>query len=129
MTCAFTLEHYRELLGAARQGGYRFARFGEAPARGDLFLRHDVDLSLEAALEVLRAAGRCEGNEVEIHCALAEALHAAGEEEGARAAATRGLEVLHAAAVKLGTEAARQVFTTLVPDNARLADIARRLGL
>ncbi len=52
MTCAFTLEHYREILQAAHRGGYRFARFGEPPARGDLLIRHDVDLSLDAALEM-----------------------------------------------------------------------------
>lgn len=50
MSCNFELEHYRELLEAARDGGYRFARFGEGPDPGDLFLRHDVDLSLEAAV-------------------------------------------------------------------------------
>ena len=52
MSCAFTLEHYRELLRAARAGGYRFAFFDGAPEHGDLILRHDVDLSLEAALAV-----------------------------------------------------------------------------
>ena len=52
MSCAFDLEHYRELLDAAKAGGYRFARFDHEPQPGDLFLRHDVDLSLEAALEV-----------------------------------------------------------------------------
>jgi len=52
MSCAFTLEHYRELLEAARAGGYRFATFDEPPARGDLILRHDVDLSLDAALRL-----------------------------------------------------------------------------
>jgi hypothetical protein len=50
MSCAFDLEHYREILDAARAGGYRFERFGGGPEPGDLFLRHDVDLSLEAAL-------------------------------------------------------------------------------
>ena len=50
MDCAFTLDHYREILRAARDGGYRFAGFDGPPARGDLLLRHDVDLSLEAAL-------------------------------------------------------------------------------
>jgi hypothetical protein len=50
MTCAFDLKHYRELLAAARQGGYRFAFFDADPQPGDLLLRHDVDLSLEAAL-------------------------------------------------------------------------------
>jgi hypothetical protein len=49
-TCEFSLAHYRELLEAARQGGYRFVGFDRAPQPGDLILRHDVDLSLEAAL-------------------------------------------------------------------------------
>lgn len=49
MTCDFSLMHYRELLRAAKQGGYRFAGFDRAPEPGDLILRHDVDLSLEAA--------------------------------------------------------------------------------
>jgi hypothetical protein len=52
MSCAFTLDHYGELLDAARVGGYRFAHFGEPPGRGDLLLRHDVDLSLDAALRM-----------------------------------------------------------------------------
>ncbi len=50
MSCSFDLEHYRELLQAAQAGGYRFATFDETPAPGALFLRHDVDLSLDAAL-------------------------------------------------------------------------------
>ena len=50
MSCAFDLDHYRELLEAAQRGGYTFARFDRDPQPGDLFLRHDVDLSLEAAL-------------------------------------------------------------------------------
>ena len=49
MTCDFSLTHYRELLRAAKEGGYRFAGFDRAPEPGDLILRHDVDLSLEAA--------------------------------------------------------------------------------
>lgn len=60
MSCDFSLEHYRELLAAARAGGYRFAHFEERPRRGDLLLRHDVDLSLDAALTMaeLEAAER-----------------------------------------------------------------------
>jgi hypothetical protein len=54
MTCAFDLDHYRELLEAAAAGGYRWARFDSEPETGDLFLRHDVDLSLEAALAMAR---------------------------------------------------------------------------
>jgi hypothetical protein len=52
VSCEFSLEHYRELLRAAKAGGYRWAGFDRAPERGDLILRHDVDLSLEAALAV-----------------------------------------------------------------------------
>jgi hypothetical protein len=52
MSCPFDLRHYRELLEAAKAGGYRFERFGEEPRAGDLFLRHDVDLSLPAAVEM-----------------------------------------------------------------------------
>jgi hypothetical protein len=50
MSCPFDLDHYRELLRAARDGGYRFEVFDHDPLPGDLFLRHDVDLSLSAAL-------------------------------------------------------------------------------
>jgi hypothetical protein len=50
MSCSFDLGHYREILEAALAGGYRFAAFGSEPDQGDLFLRHDVDLSLDAAL-------------------------------------------------------------------------------
>ena len=52
MSCAFDLAHYRELLEAAKAGGYRTAFFDDPPERGDLLLRHDVDLSLDAALEL-----------------------------------------------------------------------------
>jgi hypothetical protein len=50
--CSFDFAHYREIVEAARAGGYRFARFGEGPSDGDVFLRHDVDLSLDAALRM-----------------------------------------------------------------------------
>jgi hypothetical protein len=50
MTCGFDLDHYGELLAAAKAGGYRFAFFEGEPQPGDLLLRHDVDLSLDAAL-------------------------------------------------------------------------------
>ena len=60
MTCEFSLAHYRELLEAAKAGGYRWAGFDGMPQPGDLVLRHDVDLSLDAAVrmaEVEAAAG------------------------------------------------------------------------
>ena len=52
MSCDFTLAHYRELLEAADD--YEWATFDREPRAGDLFLRHDVDLSLEAALAMAR---------------------------------------------------------------------------
>jgi hypothetical protein len=52
MSCAFDLGHYGELLDAAKAGGYRFAFFEGEPREGDLILRHDVDLSLAAALRM-----------------------------------------------------------------------------
>ena len=52
MRCGFDLEHYGEILDAASSGGYRFAFFDRGPERGDLYVRHDVDLSLDAALQM-----------------------------------------------------------------------------
>jgi hypothetical protein len=55
MSCDFSLDHYRDLLRAAKKGGYTWAGFDRAPQPGDLILRHDVDLSLEAALALAEA--------------------------------------------------------------------------
>jgi hypothetical protein len=52
VTCSFELQHYRELLDAARAGGYRFGRFEGEPETGRIYLRHDVDLSLDAAVRL-----------------------------------------------------------------------------
>src|ERR1700759_3366576 len=52
MSCDFSLGHYRELLEAAKAGGYRLSGFDRPPEPGDLILRHDVGLSLGAALAV-----------------------------------------------------------------------------
>jgi hypothetical protein len=52
MSCSFDLDHYRELLEAARAGGYRFAFFDRPPEAGTVLLRHDVDLSLDAAVTI-----------------------------------------------------------------------------
>ena len=50
----FDMREYELLLEAAQGGGYAFPRFDHEPRPGDLFLRHDVDLSLEAALSMAR---------------------------------------------------------------------------
>lgn len=52
MSCGFDLVHYGELVAAAQAGGYRFAPFEGTPAEGSVILRHDVDLSLDAALRM-----------------------------------------------------------------------------
>jgi hypothetical protein len=52
MSCEFSLEHYGEFMDAAKAGGYRFAFFDAEPEAGDLLLRHDVDLSLDAAVRL-----------------------------------------------------------------------------
>ena len=46
------MDHYRDLLQAAKAGGYSFAGFDRDPEAGALILRHDVDLSLAAAVAV-----------------------------------------------------------------------------
>jgi len=50
VNCVFDFAHYRELIEAAQEGGYRFAHFGDAPVNGSVIMRHDVDLSLDAAM-------------------------------------------------------------------------------
>jgi hypothetical protein len=52
VSCSFDLRHYSEILEAAKAGGYRFRTFGDPPERSDLFLRHDIDLSLDAAVRM-----------------------------------------------------------------------------
>jgi len=55
VTCDFSLTHYRDLLRAARTGGYGWAGFDIPPQPGAVILRHDVDLSLDAAVAVAEA--------------------------------------------------------------------------
>jgi hypothetical protein len=52
MSCAFHLDHYSELLDAARSGGYAFGVFEGEPQAAHVYLRDDVELSLDAALTV-----------------------------------------------------------------------------
>jgi hypothetical protein len=51
-SCDFSLSHYRELLEVAKAAEYRFAGFDREPEAGDLLIRHDVDLSLDAAVRM-----------------------------------------------------------------------------
>jgi len=48
---SWDLDAYAALLDAAR-GGYRFVHFDHEPQPGEIFLRHDVDLFLDAAVRM-----------------------------------------------------------------------------
>jgi peptidoglycan/xylan/chitin deacetylase (PgdA/CDA1 family) len=50
----FTHAWYRELLDRIRDAGYDCRRFSDGAGDGDVFLRHDVDLSVEDALAMAR---------------------------------------------------------------------------
>lgn len=54
VNCEFSLRHYEEILQAALARGYSFVPFtaGTIPERGAIFLRHDIDLSLDRALVI-----------------------------------------------------------------------------
>jgi hypothetical protein len=45
-------EAYAAILDAAADGGYRFVHFDHEPQPGEIFLRHDVDLVLDAAVRM-----------------------------------------------------------------------------
>jgi hypothetical protein len=62
VSCGFSLEHYGELLEVAKGAGYRFASFEQPPAPGDVLLRHDVDLSLDAALRMAELETQAEAS-------------------------------------------------------------------
>ena len=52
MACAFDLTHYAELLARRTRRRLPLPLFDQLPQRGDSSLRHDVDLSLDAALQL-----------------------------------------------------------------------------
>jgi hypothetical protein len=86
MSCAFELDHFRELLDAAKAGGYRFAFFDRdrEPERGDLLLRHDVDLSLAAALRLAELEAEA-GAEATYFLMTRSVFYNLDSEEGERA--------------------------------------------
>lgn len=84
MTCTFDLAHYRDVLRGASAGGYRFARFGEGPDEGDLFLRHDVDFSLDAALRMAETEAK-EGAQATYFLMTESVFYNLASKEGATA--------------------------------------------
>ncbi len=53
----YSMAGYRQLIGAAQHAGYQFASFVNRPSTSGryLYLRHDVDFSLAAAVELAEA--------------------------------------------------------------------------
>ncbi len=49
---SWNLDAYGAMLDAAVRGGYRFVHFDHEPQPGEIFLRHDVDLVLDAAVRM-----------------------------------------------------------------------------
>lgn len=54
--CDFGYKHYREILNSFKDLGYNFCFFSEKPnpEKRQVYLRHDIDLTLEKALSVAR---------------------------------------------------------------------------
>lgn len=50
----FTLDHYRVLLQSATTGGYKFTLFDESAEGRTIYLRHDVDNSIDDALTIAK---------------------------------------------------------------------------
>ena len=89
MSCGFDLGHYRELLQAAKTGGYRWAFFDGEPRDGDLILRHDVDLSLDAALRMAELEAE-EGAAATFFLMTESVFYNLGSPEGVAAVARLG---------------------------------------
>lgn len=53
-TVEFTLDRFRSILDRIRSAGYTFRAYDDDIGVGDVILRHDVDLSLERAVEMAR---------------------------------------------------------------------------
>jgi hypothetical protein len=57
MSCPFTLEHYNEIIEIAQKAGYSFRGFHEAKPASEklsIYLRHDIDVCLEEAIDMAR---------------------------------------------------------------------------
>jgi len=52
MACDFSLDHYKEIINNALSAGYTFSGFQEPAKDMQIYLRHDVDVSLDMALRL-----------------------------------------------------------------------------
>ena len=53
-TVEFTYDWYRDFLRRLSAEGYDFRSFDDSLGDGDVVLRHDIDLSLDAAVKMAR---------------------------------------------------------------------------
>lgn len=54
-TCRFTYDDYKNLLETFKKSGYKFCKYDElVPYKSQVILRHDIDMSLNAALQIAR---------------------------------------------------------------------------
>ncbi len=80
------------------------------------------------AMDLLQKLGGLEEGESNVRLAWAEALHASGDLEAARAAIAAARDRLAERATKIGDESMRQSFLEAVPDNARTMALASAWG-
>ena len=57
--CNFTLKHYKEIISLAKKKGYVFSDFFKKPtSRKRIYMRHDLDISLDSALRMAETENR-----------------------------------------------------------------------
>ncbi|MGK4000626.1 serine/threonine-protein kinase [Sorangium sp. So ce1024] len=81
------------------------------------------------AFETLERLGGLDEDEAFVHLAWAEALHACGDGDAARAALATARDQLHAEADAIDSPALRRSFLEAVPEHARLLALAEAWGV
>ena len=54
MRCDFSFNHYREILTLVKEKGYQSTFYDEQVEGRQIIIRHDIDLDLDAALEMAK---------------------------------------------------------------------------
>jgi len=59
--CDFSYRHYREILNLFKKKGYNLSFFSEKPSKKtkNVYLRHDIDISLKKALQLAKIEYQC----------------------------------------------------------------------
>jgi len=127
-SCEFTLAHYAEILRCFRDRGYRFVSFADLDheAGAQVILRHDVDLSLTAALEIAEIEAAANVSSVFHVLLTAEAYNAYS------AAGQRAISQLRRHGHRLGLHVDPALIDFATPERVResmksLFDVAMRV--